>query len=128
MIINRGVYVVPSRGSWRVGATYSYNDQTPGTTTRASAELVERLEGLITEPFEIEGQQWGLRPTTPDRRPMLGRHPEFKSLWIFNGLGTKGVSLAPYFAEVLIRSIENGEPLNKEVDIERFKSLYWTSP
>ncbi|MEP6735482.1 MAG: FAD-binding oxidoreductase [Chryseolinea sp.] len=128
MIINRGVYVVPTRGKWRVGATYNYNDLVPGTTQNARQELSERLQGLITESFEIEGQEWGLRPTTPDRRPMLGRHPGIKSFWIFNGLGTKGVSLAPYFAEVLIHSMENGEPLNKEVDIERFKLLYWTSP
>lgn len=128
MIINRGVYVVPSHGKWRVGATYNYHDQIAGTTGPAREELSERLKGLITGTFEIDAQEWGLRPTTPDRRPMLGCHPELKSFWIFNGLGTKGVSLAPYFAEVLIHSMENGEPLNKEVDIERFKLLYWTSP
>ncbi len=86
------------------------------------------MKELVTFPFTIVGQEWGLRPTTPDRRPILGQHPELKSAWVFNGMGTKGVSLAPYFADVLVRSLENGEPLNKEVDIERYKVLYWTSP
>ena len=86
-----------------------------------------RLQGVVHFPYEVIGQEWGLRPTTPDRRPILGQHPENPGVWTLNGLGTKGVSLAPYFADVLIRSMENGEALNKEVDIERYKSLYWTS-
>jgi glycine oxidase len=128
-ILNRGVYVVPAAGNtWRVGATYDNTDTSGGTTGRAKAELEEKLKELISVPFAVKSQEWGLRPTTPDRRPLLGRHPEFERAWIFNGMGTKGVSLAPYFAEVLIRSMENGESLNKDVDIERYKSLYWTSP
>ncbi|MEJ7645138.1 MAG: FAD-dependent oxidoreductase [Chryseolinea sp.] len=127
-IINRGVYVVPQgNGTWRVGATYNFGDNEPGTTEKSRAELLTRLQALANFPFSIVNQEWGFRPTTPDRRPILGRHPKNERAWIMNGMGTKGVSLAPYFAEVLIRSIENGEPLNKEVDIERYKSLYWTS-
>jgi glycine oxidase len=44
-------------------------------------------------------------------------------LIIFNGLGTKGVSLAPYFSDILVRQLENGVPLTKEVDVTRFKVL-----
>lgn len=130
LIINRGVYIVPAspEGDWRVGATYNFQDEKPVITEVARKELVEKMRELVSFPFNIVGQDWGFRPTTPDRRPILGRHPEFGSALIFNGMGTKGVSLAPFFAEVLIRSIENDEPLNKEVDIERYKLLYWSSP
>jgi len=128
MIINRGVYVVPHiKGQWRVGATYNFGDLEPTTTTKSREELLARLGLLIHFPFKVIGQQWGLRPTTPDRRPILGQHPENPRVWTMNGMGTKGVSLAPYFADVLIHSMENGGSLNKEVDIERYKSLYWTS-
>ena len=78
--------------------------------------------------YQCVSQEWGFRPTTPDRRPLLGRHPEQPAVIIFNGFGTKGVSLTPYFSDVLIRWMENGIPLNKLVDIERYKSVYWTSP
>jgi len=130
LIINRGVYIVPSNqaGEWRVGATYNLQDESPVVTENARNELVEKMKELVSFPFNIVGQEWGLRAATPDRRPFLGRHPELSSAFIFNGLGTKGVSLAPFFAEVLVHSIENGEPLNKEVDIERYKLLYWSSP
>lgn len=122
VIYNRGVYVVP--GIWKVGATYNAHDQKPGVTEDGRKELKEKLEQLIKFPYTIIGQQWGLRPTTPDRKPILGTHPEFEQLLIFNGLGTKGISLAPYFSEILVRLMENGHRLNNDVAVNRYKSLY----
>ncbi|MGC3943980.1 MAG: FAD-dependent oxidoreductase [Chryseolinea sp.] len=126
-IVNRGAYLVPHGAAWRAGATYSYSDTSSGTTEESLHELTAAVKELIHLPFTVTGQQWGFRPTTPDRRPLVGRHPELHRLWTLNGLGTKGVSLAPYFSNELILAIENGKPLNKLVDIERYKSLYWTS-
>jgi len=62
-----------------------------------------------------------MRPTTPDRKPILGVHPQHAQAVVFNGLGTKGVSLAPYFSGVLAEALENDAPINKEVDIDRYK-------
>jgi hypothetical protein len=51
---------------------------------------------------------------------MLGQHTLHKELFIFNGLGTKGASLAPYFSKHLIEYLEQGASLMPEVNIERF--------
>jgi glycine/D-amino acid oxidase-like deaminating enzyme len=128
-VINRGVYMVPEEqpGSWRVGATYQFHDSSPATTAEGRKELEEKISELITIPFEVTDHQWGFRPTTPDRRPILGAHPQYRNLILFNGLGTKGVSLAPYFSEVLVRWMEKEGSINKEVDIDRFKSVYSAS-
>jgi glycine oxidase len=130
VVVNRGVYMVPSNqaGVWRVGATYDFHDRSPEITSKARKELETGVRALFDGPFETCDHQFGFRPTTPDRRPMLGCHPEHRSLVIFNGLGTKGVSLAPYFSEVLVHWLENGSALQKEVDIKRYKSVYWDSP
>jgi glycine oxidase len=61
-----------------------------------------------------------VRPTVKDRRPLLGIHPEYNQLAVFNGLGTKGVMLAPYFANKLVNLILKNEPLPNEVNINRF--------
>jgi len=126
MIFNRGVYVVPTKtvNVYLVGATYSPNDTSPKISSAARKELEEKLSELIKIPFTINHQDWGIRPTTPDRKPILGPHPEFKNLIIFNGLGTKGVSLAPYFSGVLADWLEGQGEIPMEVNIERFKSLY----
>jgi len=130
IIINRGVYIIPASNSneWRIGATYDHEDNDLTITEKARAELTEKATDLITFPFNIVHQEYGFRPTTPDRRPILGRHPTMERVFTFNGMGTKGVSLSPYFSDVLTRFIENDEPINKEVDIERYKLLYSSSP
>jgi glycine/D-amino acid oxidase-like deaminating enzyme len=122
VILNRGVYVVPGTqsGEWRVGATYNRGDHQPEITGEAREELTGKLEDLIRMPYSITGQQWGVRPTSPDRKPIIGAHPQNRSLIIFNGFGTKGVSLAPYFSEVLIRWMEKKGTINKEADVTRF--------
>jgi glycine/D-amino acid oxidase-like deaminating enzyme len=122
VILNRGIYMVPGSDShqWRVGATYNWNDHSPRPTDAARMELIQKLEGIFRIPYSITDQQWGLRPTTPDRKPILGAHPDYPSLIIFNGLGTKGVSLAPYFSEVLFRWMENQGAIGKEADVSRF--------
>lgn len=118
-LYNRGVFVVPETG--KVGATYQPHDHEPNVTEAARNELQSKLDELVCFPYRIITQSWGIRPTTPDRRPILGPHPEHPNAIFFNGLGTKGVSLAPYFSKVLTAWIENRGPINKEVDIERYK-------
>ena len=126
VILNRGVYIVPTGGQheYRVGATYNRNDFRPEVTVDARNELDEKLKILVDMPYQITNQEWGIRPTTADRRPVVGEHPNHNRMFVFNGLGTKGVSLAPYFSKVLFRYIEEGFQPDKEVDITRFKLLY----
>ncbi|MBX2964180.1 MAG: FAD-binding oxidoreductase [Cyclobacteriaceae bacterium] len=121
IIYNRGIYVVPNL--WKAGATYT-REETPHVTEEGRLELMQKLDELVAFNYNIIGQQWGFRPTTPDRRPILGSHPVHEQIAIFNGLGTKGVSLAPYFSEELVHWLENGTPLNQLVDINRYKSLF----
>lgn len=123
VVFNRGVYAVPT--TWKVGATYEFKELTPTVTQRGREELVQKLNELVKFPYTIVNQEWGFRPTTPDRRPILGAHPEYPNAIIFNGLGTKGVSLAPYFSKVLTNWLENDIPINKEVDIQRYKPYYY---
>jgi glycine oxidase len=118
-IYNRGVYVVPD--IWKVGATYQFHDTSPSVTEEGRKELLTKLDELVCFPYQVVAQSWGMRPTTPDRRPILGPHPDHPAIVIFNGLGTKGVTLAPYFSMVLTAWIENGNPMHKEVDIHRYK-------
>jgi glycine oxidase len=126
VIVNSGVYMVPGgdAGEYRVGSTYNFNDNTAGTTEQGRVELEDKLKKLIRFPYTVLRQEWGRRPTTSNRKPILGCHPFSERLVIFNGLGTKGVSLAPYFSEILIRWLENNGPIEKDVDVTRYKLLY----
>ena len=126
VIFNRGVYIVPAQENncFRVGATYQPTDLRESVTSDARTELEEKLKALLKISFKIDHQEWGIRPTSPDRKPIMGAHPIYKNVIIFNGLGTKGVSLAPYFSGVLASWLERKSEIPKEVNIERFKALY----
>jgi len=125
-IVSRGVYIVPARekDTFVVGSTYQHAPIEERITTEARTHLAARLAAVVSAPFEIIHQDWGIRPTVKDRRPLLGQHPGQRNVIIFNGLGTKGVSLAPYFAKALADGMNNGPGLPEEVNISRFKSLY----
>ncbi len=127
-IFNRGVYLVPSgrerEEEYLAGATYQPNDHTEGISTTAKAELEEKISALIKIPFKTNFQNWGIRPSTRDRRPVLGAHPLYKNVIAFNGLGTKGVSLAPYFSDLLADWLCHEAEIPSEINIARFKALY----
>lgn len=124
-IVNQGKWIIPlGNEKVRLGATYSWHSLDFNTTDEARDQLLEVAGRILKSKFEITGQQAGVRPATKDRRPILGLHPSYTSAYIFNGLGTKGVSLAPYFAKQLVRNLFHGELINPEANIERFYPLY----
>ncbi|MEX2593897.1 MAG: FAD-binding oxidoreductase [Anditalea sp.] len=121
-IINRGIFriTLPDR-TIKVGSTYSVDNLGPGPTEKAKEEMLEKLEKLVNLPVEeILEHKAGIRPTTIDRRPILGKHPENRNVYIFNGLGAKGVSLAPYFSKIMLNLLIFGNEPHKEVNISRF--------
>jgi glycine oxidase len=128
VIFNRGVYAVPhlEQDVFTVGSTYVH-DETSGNTEAGLQTLHDMARALFAKPYITLQNHWGHRPTSPDRRPMVGRHPKHQNLFIFNGLGTKGVSLAPFFAVQLAQHLLNKTDLDKAVNIERFFSLYFQS-
>jgi glycine/D-amino acid oxidase-like deaminating enzyme len=79
-----------------------------------------RIKEILNCNFEIVEHFAGVRPTVKDRRPLLGTHPKHKNFHILNGLGTRGVMLAPAMAIDLFDFIENGKPLDKTIDIKRY--------
>lgn len=120
-IINKGIGIIPvGNNVFKVGATYEWTYETEDITEKNREELISKLDKIITVPYQILQQQAGIRPTVKDRRPLIGLHPEHKNIGIFNGLGTKGMMLAPYLAKHFVDVIEHGETIIKEVDIMRY--------
>lgn len=120
-ILNRKCFILPiEKGDFKLGATFSW-DTTDTTPTKEAREmLLDQYNQLSTAPIEVLEQEGGIRPTVTDRRPLIGEHPVFKKLYIFNGMGTKGYMIAPYFSEQFTQHIFDGKKLDDEVNIVRF--------
>ncbi|MDZ7605164.1 MAG: FAD-dependent oxidoreductase [Cyclobacteriaceae bacterium] len=127
-IYNRNCFIIPQGGGvFRAGSTYDRKDITMEPTAEGKNQIIAYLRQMTDLPFEIIGHRAGIRPGTMTRRPLIGQHPEISSMFIFNGLGTKGVSLAPYFAREFVTLLEGGNYLHDEVDIKKYYSLYFNS-
>lgn len=121
-ILNRKCFVLPMRNKqYRLGATFDWNTEDLTPTEEKKQELIDKYNLISSAKIEVIGHQTGIRPTVPDRRPLLGQHPKYPFLVIFNGLGTKGYMLAPYFSEHLISHVLENKSLEKELDISRWK-------
>lgn len=120
-VLKAGVFIIPlGNDLYSVGSTYEWDDLSAKVTERAKKELVSKLEKIINCEFEVVNQVAGVRPTTDDRRPLVGEHPTHKNVFVLNGLGTRGVIVGPYVAEQLYNLIENKRPLDTDIDIARF--------
>jgi len=119
--LNRKCFVLPiGNQNFKVGATYEWNQTDLNLTPEAKAHLLGNLAVLTDSKVEVVEQQAGIRPTTIDRRPIMGRHAVFSKLYVFNGLGTKGYMMAPLLSQEMTDFILEGKALNAEVRLERF--------
>ncbi len=120
-LLKSSVFVLPiGNDYYKVGATFNWTDKTLDPTEEGKQELVGKLQKTIDVPYTIVDQTAGIRPTVKDRRPLVGVHSEFDQLVVLNGLGTRGVMIAPTVAQNLFNHLEKGEKLDKEIDIKRF--------
>jgi len=122
-IINGEIFIMPlHKNEYYIGSTHEWHFDDDQPSEKGKNELLGNLSTVLNTPFTITEQKAAIRPTVKDRRPFIGLHPEYPAVGIFNGMGTKGISLAPYFAQHFAQHLLNGQPLMKEVDIKRFLS------
>jgi len=119
VILNRGHWVLPTApGVARAGATYAHGD---ADAAKEEAALTESAAALLAgRPFVVMGRESGVRVTTPDRYPLAGRDRREPRLGIFNGLGSKGVLLAPWLAHQWVNHLTEAVPFDAAVDSGRF--------
>ncbi len=123
-IIKSSVFVVPlGNDEYWVGATYEHHDKTQNISAEAKKQLIDKLKTVITCDFEVIQQFAGVRPTTKDRRPLVGNHPDYQNVYVLNGMGTRGVMVSPYISKQLFNHIEYSNILDAEIDIKRFKAF-----
>ena len=110
------------RDRFRVGATYDRGDNGREPTEAGRAALEAGMKDLLPRPQEavITRHLAAIRPGSPDGRPFLGRHPDHSCIALFNGLGSKGLLLGPYYAERLAAALVADEAVPAEAALDRF--------
>ncbi len=124
-IFNRNGFLLPVQENvFKCGSTYNWNELNDLSTENGKKIIIEKIKNMTSAPFSLINHQAGVRPSVKDRRPIIGKHPKHQNAFIFNGLGTKGVMLAPYLSKKFVNYHLGKEQLPGEVSIERFYNCY----
>ena len=125
-ILSKGVFSIPvDKDKFILGATYNHKDLSKQVTNNARLELISKINKLLPQnDFYIINQKYGFRPTTIDRKPMIGKHPILKNTFIFNGMGSKSILMAPLLAKQLIEHILFDKKLAEAVNVSRFAHYF----
>ena len=113
--IEKDIYWIGSNYLWE------FSDDQPTEQFRKQSELL--LKNWLKVPFKIVDHLASIRPANIERRPFVGFHPVNKNLGILNGMGTKGCSLAPFFAKQLTEHLISEKEIIPEADIKRFSRI-----
>lgn len=124
-IFKKGIILSPlqEKSLFWVGTNYlwEYKDDLPTKEFREQTE--KQLKSWLKIPFKIVDHKASIRPATIERRPFVGMHSHYQNVGILNGMGTKGCSLAPYFAKQLTDHLIYRKEILPEADIKRFNRI-----
>ena len=124
VIYKYGLNIVPWKDNlWWIGASHEWKFADDQPTSAFREKTIAQLSSILKLPFRIVEHWAAVRPATLERRPFVGLHPRFPQVGIFNGMGTKGCSLAPYFASQFAGHLIYGQSISPEADILRFSGL-----
>ena len=117
-VLNRGAYLAPRiDGSLWAGSTYEHQFADIGPTEAGRASIMERIGRFYLPSLSVVQHLGGVRPSVLDRRPIAGPLLGKPGHYAFTGLGTKGVSLAPWLARVLADHLLYGAPIPAEIAV-----------
>lgn len=125
--VKSSVFIFPAGEDdvYAVGATYSNTDKSTGPTAAAREELLKKVQNLVKVDFRVVGQVAGVRPSTIDRRPLVGQHPLHKNMYCCNGFGSRGILMAPTTSKELLCLTEKGHAVSPEIDLARFTKKWY---
>lgn len=119
--LHRGCWIAHAGGeSYRLGATFDWKNLESAVTDSARETLLDRARQILDLPIHVTGQRAAVRPAIRDVHPVVGFLRSEPRIGILNGLGSKGVLLAPTLARVLADQLQSGTPIPTHWSVARW--------
>ena len=104
-----------------VGSNYIWDFQHADPTPEFKSSTEAALKEWLKIPFKTIEHRAGIRPATLERRPFVGMHPHYPNVGVLNGMGTKGCSLAPFFARQFADHLLFKTAITPDASVGRFQ-------
>lgn len=125
LILKRKEWLIPiGEDLWLAGSTYHKDSLSIEADKNDALALIEQFKEWIPQEIELISHVRAPRPTVETWRPFLGQHPEFKPLFVYNGLGSKGSSLVSFLSPLYAKFLLGQGDIPQEVNIRRLDELY----
>lgn len=121
-IAGRGYIAHLNGTNWAVGSTFEHIYEHAQPDEPGLNYLEQKVDKMLPDlrSCSILQSQWaGIRMGTPNRLPIVGRHPKIQGKSVFTGLGSKGLLLSAYLGQVLAANLVVDSSIPTEVCIKR---------
>ena len=108
---------------WWIGSSNELEYKTDEPTEDFKSRTTAVLKSILKNQFEIKQHIASLRPASVERRPFVGIHPQHNRIAILNGMGSKGCSLAPWFARQLEENLTEDKAIDPLSDVNRYAKI-----
>ena len=115
--LNHQGYIIPKvDGTNWIGSTYEKSPNLKKENIEEKIKLNHAIFDRKGMPFEIQDTWGGERVSARNNLPIASKIPETKNIYCIGGLGSRGLSYAPFLAEIVSSAIQDKQiPLSKEI-------------
>ena len=122
-LYNWGSWILQTDFDTKLGSSYQWDNLGHQPSMKVREKLVASLRQNLQIDPQVIAHSAGIRPTTLHRTPFIGPISTFctsdgnfrKQGYCFNGFGSKGCLMIPYYAKLLLDHLQNRRDLPVEV-------------
>ncbi len=115
--LNHHGYIIPKvNGTNWIGSTYEQSPDFKKENIEEKVKLNHAILGRKCTHFEIQDLLNGERVSARNNLPIASKIPGAKNIYCIGGLGSRGLSYAPFLAEIVSSVIQDRQiPISKEI-------------
>lgn len=114
-MLNWGQWLSPNNKQYKLGSSYDWKNLDTKPDIKTKKALLNSLENYTNYNYQLTHHQSGIRPTTTQRHPFIGKLNNLNNVYCFNGFGSKACLLTPFYAKQFTEYLLHKKPLQSNI-------------